>query len=79
MDFFAATNAMEARLKFCSWGVRPNGDVGITESLLCGVVGNVESTNKELTEYIRGMSCMECMYAKNVINTMGIPYSLVFQ
>lgn len=67
MDFKTAVNHLELRGKFCCPGIKPNGDITLSESLCCPPVGTVYNSIGEITENIHNFHCAECMYAKKVL------------
>lgn len=74
----SAAQLMEQKLKFCGWGIKPNGDVTLSESMLCPTVGNVSMSYDIIVDNVRQFRCMNCIYAVK-LNKRGIPYSLIFK
>jgi hypothetical protein len=67
-DFRSATQEMEQRMKFCSWGIKPNGEIILSESFLCPHVGTITDSIQTITENIRAFKCKKCIYAQTLKN-----------
>jgi organic radical activating enzyme len=68
MDFFTAVKYFEMNHKFCCPGIKPNGDITLSESLCCPSVGTIYNSNGEVTENIWEFHCAECVYAKKLLD-----------
>ena len=77
ISFFEACVLMERNNKFCSWSILPNGDITISESMLCPPIGNINMSNPELTDSIRKFKCDSCIYADK-LKQLGLPYTSIF-
>ena len=69
LDFISANRVMEQRNKFCAWSIDPNGNILLSESLLCPSVGNVIIPLEATEENIRNFKCVNCKYAQNLIRS----------
>ena len=74
-DFKRATREMEMREKFCSWAVRPDGAIILSESLTCTPVGSVTDSVETITQNISTFKCKECVYAKTLLKQNAITES----
>ena len=77
LDLCTANKTLEMQHKFCACSIRPNGDIGISESMLCPIVGTINNSIEEITFNIRNFKCKECIYAKKLYSK-GLPYAAVF-
>lgn len=67
-DFKRATREMEMRAKYCSWAIRPDGSIILSEALTCTPVGYTTDSVQTITQNISQSKCKECVYAKNLLN-----------
>lgn len=65
-DFKRAVQEMERRLKFCAWAIKPNGEIILSESLLCPPVGSITDSVQKITQNIREFRCRKCVYAQTL-------------
>jgi len=69
VDFISANKNREANFKFCSWSIAPNGDILLSESMLCPPVGNINDPLDVIENNIRNFKCLNCVYAQRTIKS----------
>jgi hypothetical protein len=59
-DFMAAVAHLRTTAHFCTPSINIDGTISVGESNQCYIIGDITSSNEELTKAIRQMKCNQC-------------------
>ena len=59
---------LEQNLKFCSFGYDFDGNIRLGETTFCKIIGNVNSTDKEIINNILLEECNTCKYLNDKVD-----------